>query len=143
MEPAISFLTQSKFYSPAFNAAIFDGPIRIYFAQDQENLALKIYFHLQKQMKELYSEARNSLTEKGKNIFVMLYPTSESFYMSFDKSHSSASEENLIVEEKLGEDMVLGVRGPVKEEGCEPIYKSVEKAFSQSMPSFLLANEGA
>ena len=40
------YITQSSFYSPAFNGAIFDGPLRLYFSQAQEAMALKFYFEL-------------------------------------------------------------------------------------------------
>ena len=144
METATGFLTQSKFYSPAFNAAIFDGPIRIYFAQYQENLALQIYFQIQKKFKMIMENTKNLYVQKGKSIFVMLYPTSESFYMSFDKSHrKSPSEDFLVVEDRLGDDMVLGVRGPLKEDNCEQVYQSIEAIFAQNMPSFLAEGQGA
>src|SRR6185437_13613381 len=84
MRPQISFLTQSRFYSPAFNAAIFDGPLRIYFAQFQEPQALKVYFAAQQRLQELYSRIRENFRRTGVNIFVMLYPSAEAFEMSFD-----------------------------------------------------------
>src|SRR5687768_8337756 len=79
-----SLLTQSRFYSPAFNAAIFDGPLRIYFAQVQEPFALKIYFAAQSRMQELYAKIREIFRKTGVSIFVMLYPSAETFQLSFD-----------------------------------------------------------
>src|SRR3989338_1668823 len=77
-------VTQSKFFSPAFNAAIFDGPLRIYFAQYQEAAALKIYFHLQEQLNQCDGHLKTALKKLNSNTFVMLYPTSDIFMRSFD-----------------------------------------------------------
>src|SRR4051794_18760737 len=107
MAQSVIHLTQSRFYSPAFNAAVFDGPVRIYFAQHQEALALKVYFRLQQYLKETYSTFRKSFKQHGQTIFLMLYPTLESFENSFSKEMSLN-----VVAEKLGDDHVVGVRGP-------------------------------
>jgi hypothetical protein len=48
MTVSIQDLMKTEHYHPSLNSAIFDGPLRIYFAQSQESLALKIYFQLQK-----------------------------------------------------------------------------------------------
>lgn len=123
MRQQISFLTQSRFYSPAFNSAIFDGPIRLYFAQYQESLALKIYFTTQERLKNLYNEVRESFRRTGINIFVMLYPSSEAFEMSFEDSRT---EDGMIVE-RLGHDFIIGVRGPIDESDVEIIYGRIEE----------------
>lgn len=120
MRQPVSFLTQSRFYSPAFNAAIFDGPIRIYFAQYQEALALKIYFELQENLKELYFDARESFKKNGAHIFLMLYPTSETFELSFEKQTES------IVIDRLEDDYVVGVCGPTDETDTPLVLKSME-----------------
>lgn len=83
MKETVTYVTQSKFFTPAFNAAIFDGPIRIYFAQHQESQALKLYFNLQERYGDVRRNARAAFREKGCNIFVMLYPTEETFDHSF------------------------------------------------------------
>ena len=134
---ATSFLTQSKYYSPSLNAAIFDGPIKIYFSQHQEELALKIYCGLQK---KLNKNLETHHPDVVKNIYLMLYPTSESFYMSFDKSYSKQiNEKVLVVEENLGEDIVLGIRGPIDLDKSDDVYNRLETIFSQKMPELLPA----
>lgn len=112
MRQAVSFLTQSKFYSPAFNAAIFDGPIRIYFAQYQEPLALKIYFDTQSKLKDIYLELRKAFRETGVNVFLMLYPSSEAFDISF----ADSVDRSEVAVDQLGSDFVIGVRGPIRDE---------------------------
>lgn len=113
MRQTVSSLTQSRFYSPVFNAAVFDGPIRIYFSQSQESEALRVYFQLQEKLADIYHDAKKIVKESGRNVFIMLYPNSETFDLSFSPSQGSIQES--IVSETLGDDFVLGVRGPVGE----------------------------
>ncbi len=120
MAHSVIHLTQSRFYSPAFNAAVFDGPVRIYFAQHQEALALKVYFRMQQHLKETYSVFRNGFKQHGQTIFLMLYPTNESFQNSF-----SPDEPGNVVTEKLGEDHVVGVRGPLEEDQFDYVFQQV------------------
>jgi hypothetical protein len=125
MRENVTYVTQSKFFTPAFNAAIFDGPIRIYFAQYQEAQALKLYFNLQERFSDIRREARGIFKDRGRNIFVMLYPTEETFDLSFgaaeSRSQGTGAESGLnlpalIVSEQLGSDYVVGVRGTLTEE---------------------------
>lgn len=121
MAQSVIHLTQSRFYSPAFNAAVFDGPIRIYFAQHQEALALKVYFKLQQYLKDTYSVFRKSFKQHGQTIFLMLYPTQESFENSF-----SEESKNTVIAERLGDDHVVGVRGPLDENDYEAVFAQVK-----------------
>lgn len=125
MSQIVSHLTQSRFYSPAFNAAVFDGPIRIYFAQHQESLALKVYFRLQNRLKDEFSETRQAFKQSGQTIFLMLYPTVEAFETSFSKQIR-----DVVVREDLGEDFVLGVRGPLEDDVYEQVFLKVEEILS-------------
>ncbi len=119
MAQSVIHLTQSKFYSPVFNAAVFDGPIRIYFAQHQEALALKVYYKLQQYLQETYSVFRKNFKHHGQTIFLMLYPTEQSFKDSFQAELPVAAE-------KLGQDHVLGVRGPLGEDEYEAVFERVK-----------------
>ena len=120
MRQHASYLMQSKFYSPAFNAAIFDGPIRIYFAQYQESTALKIYFELQEQLKELYFDAREAYKKNATHIFIMMYPTAETFSLSCGR------EEGPVVD-RVENDYLIAVRGPVEEADINLIAERLEK----------------
>lgn len=91
----IGFVTQSKYYHSNFNSAIFDGPVRLYFNQEQESIALQIYFRVQ----ELLSKMPRRLS--GPNIFVMLYPDADSFSSVIPFEHES------FVHEMMGQDHVL------------------------------------
>lgn len=95
----VTYVTQSRFFTPLFNAAIFDGPIRIYFAQAQESLAMKLYFNLQERYGDLRQAAREIFRERGSNVFVMLYPDvatfEKSFGFDFDESTESSPKKIL------------------------------------------------
>jgi hypothetical protein len=122
MRQAPSFFTQSRYYSPAFNAAIFDGPLRIYFAQYQESLALKIYFSVQTELQDKYAKLRDLFRRSGLQIYVMMYPSNDSFQLSFEQS-AAANEVTL---GKLGMDYVIGACGPLDENVCSNIVQRID-----------------
>lgn len=130
----VRYVTQSKFFSPAFNAAIFDGPIRIYFAQYQEAQALKLYHNLQERFGEVRKQARGIFKERGRNIFVMLYPSDELFDVAFNGAFGEESSYVCpqpvtvpqILQDRLGEDFVLGVCGPMEDEGLNTVCERME-----------------
>lgn len=83
MKPGFSAITTSKFYHPAFNSAIFDGPIRIYFVQFHETYALKIYFSLQDHFKEALNHYKDIAKQSERTVLIMIYPTEDSFQKAF------------------------------------------------------------
>lgn len=119
-------LTQSKFFSPAFNAAIFDGPLRIYFAQYQEAEALKIYFKLQDRLKGEKNDVRDQLKENGSHVFVMLYPTADIFSRSFERLAGDRG----IARERFGKDLVVGISGTLREDEYGTIMDEVHLGLS-------------
>ena len=125
MEQALNQLTQSKYFTPVFNAAIFDGPVRIYFSQAQEPQALKVYYHVQQQLLEAQPSLCQNLKDDGRNIFVMLYPNIETFELSFDKFEGDPMG---VACEKLGQHIVLGIRGPVIDAETESVYQRMANA---------------
>lgn len=135
MRETVTFVTQSKYFSPAFNAAIFDGPIRIYFAQYQEAQALKVYFSMQERLQDLRKTSGGIYKNRGRNIFIMLYPTPDTFELSFHEGVGATQAGPPMLLEPMGDDYVLGVRGPVEQELLEDIYQMllpiVEKEFQR------------
>jgi hypothetical protein len=129
MTEATMYVTQSKYFSAAFNAAIFDGPLRIYFAQHQEAQALKVYFYLQQKLQLASPDARSRLKNQGSNVFVMLYPNEEMFDVSFATADtgSGAVAFPWIARERLGKDYVIGVRGPLDENRSQDLYKEMNE----------------
>jgi hypothetical protein len=124
MKGTYSALMQSKYFNPAFNSAIFDGPVRIYFAQSHESMALKIYFNLQqKHMAEL-NRAKELHRHQSRTVLIMLYPTKESFEMSFDESHG------LVETDSLADDTLIGINGPFEDEKLDQVLSQILRAFS-------------
>jgi len=123
MKENATFVTQSKFFSPVFNAAIFDGPIRIYFAQHQESQALKVYFNLQERYKHLRENERYNFVKRGGNIFIMLYPSIETFEICFNSAPKTA----LVVKDRLDLDYVIGVRNILNEQSFALIYEKLDE----------------
>ncbi len=74
---AYSNLIHSKYYCRAFNSAIFDGTVRIYFAQSHEPFALNIYFKLQQKLEKDLQLAKELSKKTGKNIYILAYPDQE------------------------------------------------------------------
>ena len=100
------YITQSPFYSPAFNGAIFDGPLRLYFTQSQEALALKFYFELRSKTQDLTALwPRNS----GPSLYVMIYPTEETFDLCFVSQGLKWMPETLPLG-RLGRDHVVALQ---------------------------------
>jgi len=123
-ENATTRILQSKYFSPTFNTAIFDGPLRVYFAQQQEPEAMKVYFSLQAQLfKE--SPMLEHLREhfpKDSTLFVMIYPNKDSFKQSFDCEEDFSTQ-------KMGQDYVIGVQGPISEKTKDDILGHIQEKF--------------
>lgn len=138
MRSSYSTLMQSKYFNPAFNSAIFDGPIRIYFAQFHESLALKIYFMVQQQLGKEMSRAKEMSKSSGANIMVMIYPTTESFTLSFDGKPAETPFET----EKWNEDVVIGLRGPIEDNKLELLMESLRLTMNNWNPHPLNQTSG-
>ena len=126
---------QSKYFNPAFNSAIFDGPVRIYFAQFHEALALKIYFLVQQKLVAEMAQAKEMSKISGANILLMIYPTADSFATSFEnKSQSTTPFET----EKWNEDIVIGMRGPIEDENLDLLVEALRQSMESWRPAPLL-----
>ncbi len=124
MEITSARILESKYFSPAFNTAIFDGPVRLYFSQAQESDALKIYFKLQNHFKpgaETTPGANTAFRDQSakKTIFVMIYPNKEAFLQSFDLDKDLAVE-------NLDNDIVIGIQSPISEPVQDKILNNIE-----------------
>ncbi|HEY8272363.1 MAG TPA: hypothetical protein VIG33_15840 [Pseudobdellovibrionaceae bacterium] len=132
MKSSYSTLMQSKFFNPAFNSAIFDGPIRIYFAQFHEALALKIYFMIQQKLSDEMARAKEISKARGANILVMVYPTAESFLLAFEGQEKNTHPLGL---EKWNEDVVVGLRGPIEDDHLDLLLETIGLAIQNWKPS--------
>ena len=124
MKSSYTTLMQSKFFSPAFNSAIFDGPVRIYFAQFHEALALKIYFLIQQKLSAEVAHAKELSKAMGANILVMIYPTEESFLMSFENETGPAAP---LAVDKWHDDVVIGLRGPIEDDQLDFLVSTLRE----------------
>lgn len=118
-----SSLMQSKYFNPAFNSAIFDGPMRIYFAQFHESMALKIYFLSQQKISKELDRAREISKTSHSNVLVMIYPTPESFCNSFQNNITIESQKVCV--ENWNNDLVVGLNGPLDEAELEAFMQTL------------------
>lgn len=110
MKTSYATLMQSKYFSAAFNSAIFDGPVRIYFAQFHEPVALRIYFMMQQKLNAEIAHCKEITKKSGANVMLMIYPTKEAFSHVFGKKDVSYSVE------EWRHDLVIGLNGPFDED---------------------------
>ncbi len=115
------YITQSPFYSPAFNGAIFDGPLRLYFTQSQEALALKFYFELRSKTHDLATLWPRT---SGPSLYVMIYPTEETFDLCFVSQGLSWTPESLPLG-RLGRDHVVALQAHECEQQLESVIARV------------------
>lgn len=140
MKSNYTTLMQSKYFNPAFNSAIFDGPIRIYFAQFHESFALKIYFLAQQKLEKQIKQAKELTKHSNSNIFIMVYPTEETFQLSFD-NETSANEK--IICEAHNEDCVIGLKGPVEDHDLEVLFEKINLQIQEWSHHLTMPNENA
>lgn len=111
-----SFMT-TRFYSPVFNTALFDGPLRIYFSQSYESAALKIYHLLQTQHEALWNRLKECSSHSKEHVFLMMYPEQKDLQLVFagdSEVYSQDWEEGLAVgfcqpndDQQLGQQLKL------------------------------------
>lgn len=105
MGTATSLLVQSKYFLPMFNMAIFDGPFRLYFAQNQEAEALRMYFELHEVLGERIQPPRSG-SSSDKALFVLMYPDDKVFSDTFGCVAD-------VTDTWVGDAAVVAVCGPV------------------------------
>ncbi len=105
-----SFMT-TRFYSPVFNTALFDGPFRIYFSQTYESSALKIYHLLQTEHPELWLKIKNWSSESKEHIFLMIYPDAKTLESIFD-TNDKLPDADAIFAKEWEEGLAIGLPQP-------------------------------
>lgn len=123
MKSSYSQLMQTQYFHPAFNSAIYDGPLRLYFAQFHESLALKIYFMAQQKLQVVWGEAKEVSRKTGSTVLVLIYPSFEFFDQTFAKAQHPSKR---IAVEQFEQDLLLGVRGPFEDDELEPFLGLLE-----------------
>lgn len=105
-----SFMT-TKYYSPVFNTALFDGPFRIYFSQNYESSALKIYHLLQTQYKDLWGQLKAWTQNSREHVFLLMYPEDKDLQIVFAETTKNAKA--TVQLQSWDEGIVLGISQPV------------------------------
>lgn len=123
MKSSYSQLMQTQYFHPAFNSAIYDGPLRLYFAQFHESLALKIYFMAQQKLQGVWSQAKDVSRKTGSTVLVLIYPSVEFFDQTF--AHANRPNQRIAVDQ-FEQDLLLGVRGPFEDDELEPFLSLLE-----------------
>lgn len=131
MKSSYSSLMQSKYFSPAFNSAIFDGPLRIYFAQFHESLALKIYFLIQQRWPAEFARAKEFSKAAHANVLVMVYPTEDSFEAAMGASPANPPAWS---SEPWNQDVVIALRGPIDDERMDSFMEYCGQVLTSWMP---------
>jgi hypothetical protein len=127
MGSSTGLLVQSKYFLPVFNMAIFDGPFRLYFAQDQEAEALRLYFELHEILGERV-QAAGVLSANEKALFVLMYPDEKVFAESFGTNGA-------VADTWVGDSAVVAVRGPVWEDSAlQHVISRIEEIFDTTPP---------
>lgn len=129
MKPGFSAKNSSRYFHPAFNSAIFDGPFRIYFVQFHETYALKIYFYIQEEFKKKFPHYKDVVRENQQTLFVMIYPTQESFLRAFNDDPPAQSK--LVGRVHLDRESVFGLVAPVMDIQIRQLMDELSDVFSQ------------
>ena len=119
MEVSEEMPDEPNLFLRAFDTAILDGPFKIYFSENHEEIALELYSRLQKEVNR-----KNDSEEK--NIYILLYPNQEVFLSSFFDSELSSVEgrsfdehvfsgekvfKSTYIKAQFQDDVVFGVKG--------------------------------
>ena len=123
MKSSYSQLMQTQYFHPAFNSAIYDGPLRLYFAQFHESLALKLYFLAQQKLHGVWAEAKEVSRKTGSTVLVLIYPSVEFFDQTFVKAQHPHKR---FAVDQFEQDLLLGVRGPFEDDELEPFLMVLE-----------------
>ncbi|MCB0393502.1 MAG: hypothetical protein KDD25_03020 [Bdellovibrionales bacterium] len=101
---------QSKYFRPSLTTAIFDGPVRFYFADFQEEMALKVYASLRSQNVEVWDRP----VQRTQILYVVQYPTAE-------EARAAGISESGIERVELPEGVVLAFTAGNVDSNLDPI----------------------
>lgn len=114
---------QTQYFHPAFNSAIYDGPLRIYFAQFHESMALKVYFLCQQKLTPLLAEAKEISKKTGSTCLILLYPSPDFFDQTFFEAKHVTKK---VAVDHFEQDLLMGLRGPLEDDELEKFLEIVQ-----------------
>src|SRR6476646_1637589 len=124
-----SFMT-TRFYSPVFNTALFDGPFRIYFSQAYESAALKFYHLLQSERQALWNEAKAWSLKNKEHVFLLIYPDQKSVNLVFTDSESVDGSQSLFMQD-WEEGLALGICQPTQDQDIYLHLDQIERSIKE------------
>lgn len=132
-----AFMT-TRFYSPVFNTALFDGPFRIYFSQSYESSALKIYHILQTQHEELWQNLKKWSLRTKEHVFLLMYPDAKDVQMIFEEQNKllasrPKSDSCLVQLESWDEGVAIGLTQPHNEVDVQSQIEQIERLLQSWM----------
>ena len=127
MAASYSAFLSTKYYSPVFNTALFDGPFRIYFSQAYEGTALKIYHLLQVQHLDIWEHYKKWSEKTKKHVFVLIYPTADDVELAFESESDSvlAFKSDQVLSIKWEEGQLMATANPKDEIQFELLYNQI------------------
>ncbi len=131
MAASYSAFLSTKYYSPVFNTALFDGPFRIYFSQAYEGTALKIYHLLQVQHLAVWEHYKKWSEKTKRHVFILIYPTGEDVGLAFDIDPNTVKEQTHSAPWEEGRLMALA--NPQSDSSFEATYTQVIKELERLM----------
>ncbi len=128
-----AFMT-TRFYSPVFNTALFDGPFRIYFSQSYESSALKMYHLLQTQHEDLWLKLKHWSLSTKEHVFLLMYPETKDVQMIFEENQKTKPNEACLVQmESWDEGVAIGLTQPQTELDVQSQIEQIEKLLQNWM----------
>ena len=123
MAASYSSFLSTKYYSPVFNTALFDGPFRIYFSQAYEGIALKIYHLLQNHHQDLNTYYKKWCDLTKKHVFILIYPTNDDLNVVFDLDVPGINLDFYSVDWQEGR--LIAATQPLSDEAFEKLFASI------------------
>jgi hypothetical protein len=138
---ANSAISASAYFTPAFNGAVFDGPVRIYFAQYQESLALTLYFKVREAIGDRRPQ-RSSVAPRN-NLFILLYPSLELFNETFVaaarvEAGGRCHHESGYAVSKMGDEIVIGIAGIQADMSLSQVAEKISLVLSSGLSQQVL-----
>lgn len=134
-----SFMT-TRFYSPVFNTALFDGAFRIYFSQSYESSALKIYHLLQTEYSQLWMDVKKWSTESKEHIFLLIYPDANSAELIFETTNKIGNCKNSIFAKDWEEGLAIGLCQPSETVNIQTQLETIQLHLSSWLQKQSLLN---
>jgi hypothetical protein len=123
----------SRYFTPAFNSAVFDGPLRVYFAQSLESFALNFYQKLKGQINWSFKSDAIDF------VLVLIYPQEEWDQTDWSRPRAPNFEDLGWALEQFDDDLVLALseRLILNPETEALIHKTLQDALSRSASTAL------